>query len=65
MSKLAHSNESTMIEIEIRNMIADPYISKNELFEYLNEAGIDDIGHISKPLQQDYMQWVFLEEESA
>lgn len=62
MSKLAHSNQETMDEIEQRSLFQrdeDGYkMSDKEAFEILHENGVDEIKWDSA-LQTEYMQWVY------
>lgn len=60
MSKLAHSNQETMDEIEQRALFdIDSDISENEAFEIIHAAGVDEIKW-SKSLNNDYMTWMYL-----
>ncbi len=62
MSKLAHSNQDTMDEIEQRALFTlDPEnrISESEAFEILDAAGIDEIKW-DAGLNNEYMQWIYL-----
>lgn len=59
MSKLAHSNQETMDEIEQRAMFAlDSDLSEDEAFEILDAAGIGEIKW-SESLNKDYSQWQY------
>lgn len=59
MSKLAHSNEEMMLEIEQRALFAiDSDLSEDEAFEILSAAGIDEIKW-SKSLDYDYAKWMY------
>lgn len=57
MSKLAHSNEPTMHQIEWNAMMQDG-MSEDEAFECLDAAGVDEITW-SNSLNREYMQWVY------
>jgi len=60
MSKLAHSCQETMDEIEQRALFAiDSDISEDEAFEILDANGVDEIKW-SKRLNNDYMHWIYL-----
>ena len=57
MSKLAHSCQETMDEIEQRAHYEDCR-SDDEFFEDLDAAGIDEIKW-DESLNQDYAQWMY------
>lgn len=58
MSKLAHSNQETMDEINQRNRYSECH-NDDEFFEELDAAGIDEIKW-SDSLNNQYMQWIYL-----
>lgn len=58
MSKLAHSNEETMQQIEWNAMMEDG-ISKDEAFEILHAAGVDEITW-NRALDDEYTHWVYV-----
>lgn len=61
MSKLAHSNEPTMKQIEIKNDYAE--MSENEFFEHMdaNSVEVDDIrAALGDGVVNEYMQWIYL-----
>lgn len=61
MSKLAHSNEATMTQIEIKNAYAN--MSENEFFEHMDEHGInpDDIEKaLGGGVLEEYMAWIYI-----
>lgn len=61
MSKLAHSNESTMTQIEILRNYED--MSENEFFEHMdaNSVEIDDIkAALGEGVVNEYMNWIYL-----
>lgn len=62
MSKLAHSNEATMEEIEQRNLFkrdeSGHRLSDHECFQTLHEAGIDEIKW-DNGLNDEYTIWVY------
>ncbi len=64
MSKLAHSNQDTMDEIEMRNLFQQTEpdsqrISHDEAFEILDAAGIKEIAW-SDTLNAEFAQWLYL-----
>lgn len=62
MSKLAHSCEETMEEIEQRGLFqrgeSGYRMSDAEAFETLHAAGVDEIKW-DEALQGEYTQWVY------
>jgi hypothetical protein len=59
MSRLAHSNDDTMEEIEQRALFDhDSDINEDEAFEILHAAGVDEIKW-SDSLNNSYIQWVY------
>ena len=62
MSKLANSNEATMLEIEQRALFkpdeSNHRISDHEAFQTLHDAGIDKIKW-DKALNDQYTRWVY------
>lgn len=60
MSKLSHSNQDTMEEIEMRALFsASSDISQDEAFEILAAAGVDEIKW-DTGLNNEYMTWIYL-----
>ncbi len=59
MSKLAHSNEATMQEIEQRSMFSpESDLSKAEAFEILEAAGVYDLPW-DKALDAEFSRWQY------
>lgn len=63
MSKLAHSNQETMDEIEQRALFSrdeDGYkMSQSEAFEIIHAAGVDEIKWNSA-LDDEYTHWQYI-----
>lgn len=61
MSKLAHSNEDTMTQIEIKNAYEE--MSENEFFEHMDAHSVDsDLieAALGISVVNEYMQWIYL-----
>lgn len=61
MSKLAHSNEETMTQIEILRDYEE--MSENEFFEHMDAHCIDpdDVEKVlGRSVLNEYMQWIYI-----
>lgn len=61
MSKLAHSNEATMTQIEIK--AAYDEMSENEFFEHIDMhcVEVDDLkAALGDGVVNEYMQWIYI-----